>query len=236
MEPHRRREPRSAVLTAITPVARDTNVYTFDLDAPLPFRAGQFVNLGIPGATPRPERSYSIYSDPVDPSRLELCIKLLEGGQASEYLRRVAVGQGFTLRGPYGLFTLQPGDDPAWMVCTATGIAPFRSILLERARLGDARPFHLLFGVRAQPDLFLVDELAALGARLPGLRTTVCLSRPEPGWTGFTGRVTHRLAAAPPDPAAHYYLCGNGPMLEEARAYLKGAGLDRTRIHFEKFY
>jgi hypothetical protein len=92
------------------------------------------------------------------------------------------------------------------------------------------------FGVRSEEDLFALDDLDRYARALPDFRYTLCLSRPAPGWTGFSGRVTAALAEGHPAPTAHFYLCGNGAMIEEARAWLKERGLDRKRIHVEKYY
>ncbi len=233
---------RTAVLTSVRLLARDTKLYTLALDAPLPFEAGHFVNLTIPGAAPRPERSYSIWSDPVAPGSLEFAIKLFPGGQASEYLRDVPVGTSIHLRGPFGHFTLRPADDPKnpgtiWMFATSTGLAPFHAMLSVAARTGDPRRFRLLFGCRDKEDVFGVEELDRLAQKLD-LSYAICLSQPtvvEHPWRNcLRGRITaHLPEIAQSD---RYYLCGNGAMITEARELLKAAGADRKRIHFEKYW
>lgn len=235
MESGSRHVRRGATLTRIEPVARETNVYTFELDGPLPFRAGQFVNLAVPGAAPRGERSYSIWSDPADPERLELCIKLLAGGAASEHLRSARPGLTTTVRGPFGVFLLREEPRPTWFVATGTGLAPFRSMLLDAVRRHDPRPFRLAFGVRDQQDLFALADLAGFARALPDFACTLCLSRPEPGWSGYTGRVTRLLETAELPDEAECYLCGNGAMITDARALLERRGVPRSRIRFEKF-
>lgn len=232
----RRPEPRTAVLTSAEPVARDTFVYRLQLDAPLPFSAGQFVNLTVPDAKPRGERSYSVWSSPAETGHLDLCIKLFEGGAASEYLRQSKVGDTMQVRGPFGIFTLKPEVDAIVFVATATGLAPFRSMLEVACAADDPRPFRLYFGVRSEEDLFAVADLERYARTLRDFQYQLCLSRPGPGWTGFTGRVTAALAADHPEPSAHFYLCGNGAMIEETRQMLKDRGLDRKRIHVEKYY
>lgn len=236
--------PCPAVLKRIEPVARDTLVYTFDLERPIPFRAGQFVNMTVPTARPRPERSYSVFSDPGEPGALQLCIKLLEGGAASEMLRAATVGDALTFRGPMGVFTLAADDAPVTLIATGTGIAPYHAMLSEHGRLhaagaAPARRFRLFFGVRDEGDLFLTDTLQRWKRELPDFDYRVCLSRPSPAWREPAGRVTAALAETLPTdapPVGHFYLCGNGPMIEETKALLLERGADRKQIHYEKYY
>lgn len=231
-----RSQSRAAVLAQIRAVARDTFVYRLELEAPLSFQAGQFVNVTVPDAKPRPERSYSIYSSPLDPRVVYLCIKLFPGGAASEFLRARKEGDRLDIRGPYGVFTLRDSPDPIVLVATGTGIAPFRSMLLDAGRAQDARRIRMYFGVRSQEDLFALDDLEALRRTLPDFDYRLCLSRPGPGWTGYVGRVTTALAEDYPAPTERFYLCGNGAMIEETRELLRSRDLDRKRIHVEKYY
>lgn len=226
---------RAATVSRIETVAREVHVFRLELDEPLPFKAGQFVNLVVPEARPRGERSYSVWSSPHTPEAIELCVKLFPGGAGSEFLRALRVGDTVTVRGPFGAFVLREGEGPAVFVATATGLAPFRSMLLDRLAVGDARPIRLLFGVRTQADLFGVDELARFRRDLPDFDHRILLSRPEPGWSGLTGRVTAALDSFPLAEAA-WYLCGNGAMIDEVREALKARGLDRKRIHVERYY
>jgi CDP-4-dehydro-6-deoxyglucose reductase/3-phenylpropionate/trans-cinnamate dioxygenase ferredoxin reductase subunit/phenol hydroxylase P5 protein len=229
-----------ATLVGIETVAKDTNVYRLALQEPLAFQAGQFINLSIPGAAPRGERSYSLYSEPLNAALLELCIKLLPGGAASEYLRLRAVGDILMLRGPFGHFTLPEADNPVVMVATATGLAPYRSMLLQAARQGDKRTFVLYFGVKAEEDLFAIDELKNLQKQL-SLQVTFCLSRTQDASLQgrvFYGRVTAAVQAQVGDAplSGAWMLCGNGAMIQEMRDFLKSYGLDRKKIHFEKYF
>jgi len=223
----------NATLSQIRLLARDTYLYRLELEQPLRFQAGQFVNLKVPGAKPRGERSYSIYSDPQNDQQIELCIKLFEGGAASEYLRASKEGDTLQIRGPFGVFTLPQTPDPVHFIATATGLAPFRSMLMECARLGDARSFRMCFGVRSQADLFAAEDLAYFAEKLD-FSYKICLSAPADDWDGFHGRVSAAIAEAPKE--GHWYLCGNGNMVEEVRGYLKGCGMDRKQIHVEKYY
>src|SRR5512147_2488087 len=97
------------------------------------FTPGQFVTLDLP-IHEKPSkrwRSYSIASWPDGTPVLELVIVLLEGGAGTTYLfNHIEVGSELTLRGPQGTFTLpETLDKDLFLICTGTGIAPFRSMI-----------------------------------------------------------------------------------------------------------
>src|SRR5215212_2662892 len=96
------------------------------------FRPGQFVTLDLPIHEQRNRRwrSYSIASAPDGTNVIELIIVLVAGGAGTTYLfNEVKEGSELTLRGPHGVFVLPPVlDEDLFLVCTGTGIAPFRSM------------------------------------------------------------------------------------------------------------
>ncbi len=224
-----------AVLVCQETLAAETVAYTFELATPMPFQAGQFVELAVPGALPRPERAYSIWSGPAEPSRLTLVVKLIRGGAAGEYLRAARVGDRMHLRGPFGHFVMRDTAGPHNFVATGTGLAPFHSMLAEAARGGDRRRFRVWFGVREAADDFGGAALARLEGVLPALSVTRCLSRPGSEWAGFRGRVTDALVAQAPALEGEWYLCGSGPMVDEVRAWLRGRGVAPNAVHVEKY-
>ena len=96
------------------------------------FKSGQFVTLDLP-IHEKPNkrwRSYSISSWADGSNVFELCIVLLEGGAGTTYLfNEIKEGSELTLRGPVGVFTLpEPIEKDLFLICTGTGIAPFRSM------------------------------------------------------------------------------------------------------------
>jgi len=202
------------------------------------FKAGQFVSFDVPN--PRTGRTvtrpYSIASPPSQRNALTLVLNLVKDGPGSTYLFGLREGDGVEFKGPAGTFYLRDEPDrDVLLVATGTGIAPFRSMLCDLADRLFRRAVTLYWGLRSQKDLYYQDELAVLTKRLANFTAITTLSRPEPGWTGETGRVT-RLAEdrvrSVKDLAV--YLCGNSGMLREVSDIINKKGL--CPIRKEKWY
>ena len=83
---------------------------TFEPNAPLDFKAGQFISIIVPGAGPggrNLRRAYSIASPP-GALPIELCVKLVEGGPGTNYLYKLRPGDEFKGFAPYGTFVYKP--------------------------------------------------------------------------------------------------------------------------------
>jgi CDP-4-dehydro-6-deoxyglucose reductase len=97
------------------------------------FKAGQFVTFDLPISQKRLQRwrSYSIASAPVGNNAFELCIARLENGAGTRYFfEEVVVGTIVRFKGADGGFVLpQHIDTDLILVCTGTGIAPFRAMI-----------------------------------------------------------------------------------------------------------
>jgi CDP-4-dehydro-6-deoxyglucose reductase len=204
------------------------------------FLPGQFVTLDLP-IHEKPNkrwRSYSIASWPDGSNVFELVIVLAEGGLGTAYLfDQVSVGSELTFRGAQGVFTLpDPLEKDLFLICTGTGIAPFRSManflaLHDRPR----KNVHLIFGCRTKEDLLYYDELRELEGRLKGFHYIPTLSREH--WDGSRHGYVHahyeELCAGRQD--AHFFLCGWKHMIDEAKKRITAMGYDRKAIHQELY-
>lgn len=222
------------------------NVRTFLLEVPeLPsfdFQAGQFVTMDLPIGEKRLQRwrSYSIANAPEGSNLLELCIVNSSEGLGSKYLfEEVQEGSLLKFKGPDGGFVLpEIIEKDLVFICTGTGIAPFRSMILDLKKSGKAhRNIHLIFGTREESGILYRAEFEALVQSMPGFRFDIALSR-QADWPGYQGHV-HQVYLeqyASPRPDVDFFICGWSSMIDEAVANLMiKLGYDRSQIHYELY-
>ncbi len=217
---------------------------------PFAFKAGQFVTMDLPIDEKRLKRwrSYSIANPPSDGNVLEFVIVYLEGGAASKYLfEDVKEGDAIRFKGPDGNFVLPEdlsGRDLVF-ICTGTGVAPFRSMILDiQNRQLPYRSIHLIFGTRYAAGILYREEFERMTREMPNFRYSVALSREAeiraqdfsfPVSKGYVHQVY--LDAYPtPHHELDFYLCGWSNMIDDAVAnLLVKMGCDRSRIHYELY-
>ena len=201
------------------------------------FIPGQFVTLDLP-IHEKPNkrwRSYSIASWPDGSNIFELVIVLDSSGTGTPYLfNEVKVGTEMSFRGPQGVFTLkEPLDEDLILVCTGTGIAPFRSMIhhIKNNNIPH-KNMYLIFGCRTKGSLLYYQEMSDLQKEIPGFYYIPTLSREQ--WEGNSGYVhaVYELLCIDNKPAK-FYLCGWKGMIDEARTRIADMGYDKKTIHFE---
>jgi ferredoxin-NADP reductase len=196
------------------------------------------------------QRPYSVASSPreVHEHGYELYVRRVEGGQFTPTLFDLQVGQGVSLRGPKGKFILAD-DAPErthLFVSTATGIAPFISMMKTLVADGRPRPTCLIQGVSYPSDLNHCELLEAwTSAGGYPLIYIPTVSRPHEdksrGWEGRTGRVEAILESVlverglgPHNTIA--YLCGNPGMVASTEATLLARGFSRDAVKKELYW
>ena len=108
------------------------------------------------------------------------------------------------------------------MICTGTGIAPFRSMVqhIKRENLAH-KNIYLIFGCRTRETLLYYTELTALSQSMEGFTYIPVLSREQ--WEGRSGYVHPFMKSFVPAGRRHtFYICGWKGMIDEAkRGYWK---------------
>lgn len=234
-------EWHTAKVIGIQEVAPNTKQFLIEIPGMdrFDFIPGQFVVLDLPISEKKNKRlrSYSIASRPNGTNTFELLIELVEDGLGTHYIwQNIGIGSELTLRGPAGIFVLsEPITQDYFLICTGTGIAPFRSMITHLAHHAiPAREIYLIFGCRTQADLLYADELKAIERQLPNFHYIPTLSREQwNGRTGYVHAVYKELVAGKPD--AEFMLCGWKKMIDETRHTLQDLGYPRKQIHFELY-
>lgn len=222
-------------------------------DEPINFTPGQFVTMDLPISDKRLKRwrSYSIanaphteeyHSDSSEGLELEFCIVKAENstGGSQYFFDEATIGTPIRFKGPDGTFTLkQPLDNrDIVMICTGTGVAPFRSMIWDIYNHKiPFRNIHLIFGTRYEKDILYRLEFEDLEKKMPGFKYDIVLSR-EPDWAGWKGYVhtvyTEGYGEKRPD--VDFYICGWSKMIDDVVAkLLVDLGYDKSQVHYELY-
>lgn len=233
-----------AELVRVQPRADGVVEYVLRPEAPLSFRAGQFVSVRVGrDSDDNPIlRSYSIASHSGLPE-FSLILKLIENGPGSRFFSSLKPGQRVQFTGPMGFFVLDlsHSGDVVFGV-TGVGVTPVLPMLAELAARPESGKVIVYWGNRHAADLFWLDELRAIARQQPRIELRLFLSGlggdDGADWQGGRGRITGELLAGLP--ALHqpvFYLVGNGAMIKELKTELQARGVDRKRqIRNEAFF
>jgi NAD(P)H-flavin reductase len=218
-------------------VTHDITSLSVQLDEPMPYRAGQFANVGIEGQE-GVVRSYSFAAPSRDDGLVQFLVRKVPGGRFSSLVNdEDIVGRSVCVDGPSGDFWLRPSAAPLMLVAGGSGLAPILAILREALSAGVSRSVTLLFGAREARDLYALEEIASIARRWRGpFRFVPVLSAAGDGatWTGERGLVTEKIPGLL-EPGSHALLCGPPAMIDSAVAVLREQGVRRDYIHFDRF-
>lgn len=236
---------QTAVIRSIVQQTENTRSFFLEASgaAAFDFIPGQFVTLDLPihERVSKRSRSYSIASPPDGTNHFELIISLMRGGAGTTFLfNEEHIGDTVQYRGPQGSFILpQVLERDICMICTGTGVAPFRSQLHYLFRHNKNLPqIHLVFGTRHRGDILYFEEMRSLAEKHPEFHYDVCLSREHVDEEGFHEGYVHPVyekICAQGARDMDFYLCGWRAMISEARERLMQMGYGEDRIHFELY-
>lgn len=229
------------VLSAITPLTHDTRMLEVQLEQPMKFWAGQFVEICVPAAGVT--RSYSMASTQSSPSKLEFIIRKYPDGAFSSLLdTTLEPGTELTIKGPFGTCFRREGQSgPMILVGGGSGMSPLWSILQDHIESGEQRPIRFFYGARTRSDLFFLEKFAAISASLADFEFIPVLSQPtvEDAWTGETGfvhealeRILHMQKLLGEVDA---YTCGPPPMIDAVLPVLQRLGVALDHTHVDRF-
>jgi propane monooxygenase reductase component len=231
----------SGTVSSVTSLTHDIRLLEIELESPLRFWAGQYVDLTIPGHGVT--RAYSMASRPGDNRSLQFIIKKYPDGAFSALLDGgLAPGTAVSAKGPYGgCFRRENRSGAMILAGGGSGMSPLWSILTDLVHSGENRPVRFFYGARTRADLFMLDEIAATGAKLKDFKFIPALSNALPGdeWSGETGFIHEVVARHLREENLRgdmdAFSCGPPPLIDAVLPILQSAGVEPSHIYFDKF-
>ena len=221
--------PTQAKLVEVIDETPTIKTLVLEPDDPLPFKAGQFVQLTLPGVGEAP---FTPSSSPLRPERLDITI--LKTGVLTDRFHECRPGEMLGLRGPFGKG--YPVDDldgvEVLVVGGGVGLAPLRALIYAAlAKLDKVKRLSIQYGARETAELLyrrMFDEWAGTGK----VDFQCTIDRPEKGWDGRTGVVTTLLKAIDVDRKnSKVFVCGPSIMLKFATFALLEEGFTPDQIY-----
>jgi ferredoxin-NADP reductase len=216
-----------------------TRVISLDLDAlGFQFVAGQAVMVGLHGSPL--QKPYSIASAPWEANQtgvVQLLAQIDDSGAPDPHLELAAPGALIDLEGPFGSFGLPAEFDqlPLLFVAGGTGIAPLRSMVMQRLSRPHVPAIAVVYSARSPEEFGFLPEFDAL-QRAQRIKLFLTVSRGEGRWDGRRGRIDDSLLSeALPSPDACCLLCGPSQLVSDVTQLLLRIGVTDDRILFERY-
>lgn len=227
-----------ARIAEVEELTHDIRQVTLEVETPLNFRAGQYANVYWDDGTQH--RSYSFATPPSSTgvTRPGFFVRHVPGGQFTDPLFAGALdGMPLRIDAPHGNFWLREGKGPIICVAGGSGLAPVLSLLQDAANRRVRRDCILLFGGRAERDLYAMQSISAVRSSWTASFDywPVLSEDTNPQYRqGFvTGHIAQALEVLGSD--AQAYMCGPPAMIDAGIAELVRLGLSLSDIFYDKF-
>jgi ferredoxin-NADP reductase len=224
-------------------VAEGTMSFYFAKPAGFQFKPGQYVDWKLinPPETDSEGniRSLSLASAPAEED-LMVATRMRDTA-FKRVLKTMPLGGQLEIDGPLGSFTLHnTASRPAVFLAGGIGITPFRSMIVNSARMGFANRVVLLYSNRRPEDSAFLQELQQIGSENNNCQAICVMTKMEKSklrWDGETGYIDKTLLTRfVPDVAVPiYYIAGPPPMVTAVKETLTRAGVNEDDIRSEDF-
>ena len=225
----------AARITELQPLTESVLRVSLRTEAPLEYRAGQYVSLFREDGL---ARSYSLASLPED-GELELQIRLIPGGNMSEWLRDEARPETpVWLQGPSGNCFYVEGkpQQPLLLAGTGTGLAPLYGITRDALQRGHSGDIWLFHGAVASTGLYLTDELRALTEQFANFHYVPAILQGDAPRGGKTGALDSCVLSLFPNLEGwRGFVCGYPGFVNTFRKKIFLAGMASKDIYADAF-
>ena len=192
------------------------------------FTPGQYITISINLNNEEVRRAYSLCSDP-NSGEIAVGVKRVEGGKMSTFLtQELKVGDILDVMSPKGTFCLT-NERKVVGICAGSGITPILSMIKS-----DFSDFTLVYGNKTESSTMFLEEIN-------NMNISKYLTYSREKIDGFlNSRIDKKLLEELSKNesflnADGYFICGPGEMIDFVEEFLIQKGVDKIKIHFERF-
>jgi NAD(P)H-flavin reductase len=180
--------PRQATLKNIKEETPTIKTYQFKLDKKLKFKAGQFMQLTVPGVGEAP---FTPSSAPGEVREMDITI--MKTGRVTDRLHdEVGKGDTLALRGPFGKgYPMNKFEGSEVLVVGGgVGLAPLRSLIYALFdKIEKIKKVHICYGAKSPVDQCFKNEYK-IWEKKKKVTVNLTIDKPHPDWKGNVGLVT----------------------------------------------
>ena len=183
--------PIPAIIERIEDETPDIKTFTIRPVEPMPFAAGQFVELAVPGIGEAP---FTPSSSPKISDFMEITI--MRTGRVTDWLHKMREGDELGVRGPMG--RAYPIEDfhgrEILIVGGGCGVGPLRSLLL--ALIDDLEAYARIivrYGAKSADSIVFKDAQTNGWNQGGALDVMLTVDKASPNWDGHVGMITDIL-------------------------------------------
>lgn len=219
------------------------SVYTFEFEPEnekvFSYKAGQFAilkNIHVPAEIKHNFRSYSILH-PFDGRKICFGIKIK--GEFTSSIRDLEVGSGVEISGPFGLFLLPENACEKYVfLAGGVGITPLLCMIEGLLQKGAKEKIYLFYSNKQAGDIAYKKLLDENASKHPNFKVVYSITREclpdiecerERVNIGMIRKYCKEIEGA------QFFICGSKEFAEALGAQLLGAGVEKERVHCEKW-
>lgn len=203
----------------------------------LQFLPGQYIEFLLKDGK---RRAFSLANAPHNDDLLELHLRLIPGGQFTEYVFNEMHEKAILrFEGPFGSFYLrEDSDKPIIFVAGGTGFAPIKGIIEHMLHHKMQRKMQLYWGARTLEDLYMPALPKQWQTAFPDISFIPVLSEPlaQDHWQGRVGLVHKAVLEDHADLSAYQvYCCGAPGMVETVHQEFQQHGMPEDEFFSDAF-
>ncbi|MFL5754171.1 MAG: 2Fe-2S iron-sulfur cluster-binding protein [Bacteroidia bacterium] len=211
------------------------------------FRQGQYLTLKLTINGEEIRRSYSICTSPYSEKELRIAVKEVKGGRGSVFLnQKLKKGDALEVMTPMGNFysSLSGSNKKNYVLFAGgSGITPMMSILKSVLYIEKQSSITLIYANRDEESTIFRSEIEKIrNEHADKLKVISVYDSPKSAVEElYKGMMTTEKVKALLEKHVdlkadnEFFICGPGPMMENVKYILEGAGIVKEKIHIEYF-